>query len=223
MIFVYKLTRSDGKEYIGKSANFKNRLSQHKKHKRFKNYDIIKYEILHYCLTHEEALLAEKNSIKQYDTFYNGLNSTIDGTGNNYSDKFTTKGFKFTEESKKKMSSSSLKRKAINSVRKWHDNLEKDRKTLFYKNHSIKTKGKPKPTKIDENVVIDILTCFKNKIPLEGVGEKRPNGRKMSYRQAFSLHFSKKYTISPRAVVNIIENRVLSWKPFYEKIIPTKF
>jgi len=222
MIVVYKLTRSDGKQYIGKAVNFKNRLCQHAKSERFKEYSMIKYEILEQCDTHEEALQYEKKYIEQYDTFHNGLNKTKDGSGNHSSPNFTTEGYKFTEKSKRKMSDGAKRRNQIKHAQFWHNNLSQEEKVNFYKMHSLKTKGKPKSTIIKTEVVSDILISYKNKIELSGVGRKQRNGRFMSYERAFSLHFSNKYKISPRTVINIIENRVHSWKPLYERIIGTK-
>lgn len=222
MIVVYKLTRADGKEYIGKSANFKNRLCQHRKSKRFNDIPILKYEILIHCQTHEEALKYEKFFIEEYDTYNNGLNNSKDGTGNHNSKKFTTQGFKFSEKSKNKMSKTAKKNNKIKHARKWYNSLTEEQRIEFHKLHSIKTKGKPKPTKIKKEIVEDILYSFKEKIELPNVGEKRRNGKKMSYRQAFALHYSKKYNIAPRTVINLIENKTLSWKPLYEKILGIK-
>jgi len=113
MIVVYKLTRSDGKQYIGKASNFKNRLCHHTKSKRFEGHSIVEHEILECCETHKQALTYEKKYIEQYDTFHNGLNKTKDGSGNHTSPNFTTEGFQFTKESKKKMSDSAKRRNQI--------------------------------------------------------------------------------------------------------------
>lgn len=101
--YVYKITRLDGKEYIGITPTLRKRFKCHEKNKRF-SMGIIRFAILKKCDTYEEAGKIEEKMIKHYDTFYNGLNRSINGKGNHLSSNFTTKGFKFSEESKKKMS-----------------------------------------------------------------------------------------------------------------------
>lgn len=102
-IVSYKLTREDGQEYIGITVNINARLSQHKKHPRFSELELVKYEILKTYDTYEEAQKDEPLLIEKYDTFYNGLNESIDGKGNHLSPNFNTHGYKFTEEQRNNM------------------------------------------------------------------------------------------------------------------------
>lgn len=105
-IVSYKLTREDGQEYIGITVNINARLSQHKKHPRFSELKLVKYEILKTYDTYEEAQKDEPYLIEKYDTFYNGLNESIDGKGNHLSPNFNTFGYKFTEEQRNNMKQS---------------------------------------------------------------------------------------------------------------------
>lgn len=110
-IVSYKLTREDGQEYIGITVNINARLSQHKKHPRFSELKLVKYEILKTYDTYEEAQKDEPYLIEKYDTFYNGLNESIDGKGNHLSPNFNTYGYKFTEEQRNNMKRSHWSRK----------------------------------------------------------------------------------------------------------------
>ena len=126
---VYKLIREDNQIYIGITVNFKARLSAHKKSKRFSELKIKEYEILYECDTYEEAEILEEEMIKKYNSFYNGLNESINGKGNHLSKKFNTLGFKFSEDSKQKMKDNHWSKSGIESY--WTG-----------KNHSEETKEK---------------------------------------------------------------------------------
>lgn len=53
----------------------------------------------------------ERFYVKKYDTFHNGLNKTTNGQGDgNFSGTFTTRGYVFTEEQRKRMSEAAKKR-----------------------------------------------------------------------------------------------------------------
>lgn len=107
---VYKLTRTDMKEYIGTALNFKQRLSQHLNSERFSGENkIFDWEFL-YEGDYYDCLLLESYFIQKYNTFFDGLNETIDGKGNHLSPNFTTLGYKYTEEQKQKISDSHKKR-----------------------------------------------------------------------------------------------------------------
>lgn len=98
-----------GKQYVGQTENFKHREScwkclkytyanQYIDNDR-KEYGVenFKVEVIDHCETQEEAYELEEYYIKEYDTKYpNGYNLTEGGAG--------IKGFKHSEESRKKMS-----------------------------------------------------------------------------------------------------------------------
>ncbi len=106
---VYMLTRADGLKYIGITKNLKGRINQHSKSSRFSQYQLIDYKIL-YTGYYKDCERLEEYYIKKYNTYKNGLNMTESGKGKNKDCTFSTLGYKFSEESKKKMSDSHKKR-----------------------------------------------------------------------------------------------------------------
>lgn len=216
---VYKLTRQDGKEYIGVAINYKSRLWQHKRSKRFEELPIIHETILQSFEKYENALLYEKEMIEEYNTFHGGLNNTPDGSGNHRAPSFTTKGYSHTETTKAKIRNATIKNKNHKYAKSWYDSLtpeEKKNKALI---HSKKTKGVAKPTQLSPSIIQNILeNWFIHKPTFDNVGIRQQNGKDMTYIQAFSLHFSTTHNISPRTVRNIVNNKIISWKPLYEQI-----
>lgn len=114
--YIYKLTNEvNGKVYIGKTINITRRLTQHTiitpKYNHHLGNAIKKYGINSF---QEDVLVSLKSDntkklnatlsalerfcIKKFDTYNNGYNSTIGGEG--------TSGFKWSQESKKKLSNS---------------------------------------------------------------------------------------------------------------------
>lgn len=222
-IIVYKLNRQDGLSYIGVTTNFKKRLNCHKIHNRFVDCPISSYEILGEFISYDEALNFETKMITEHDTFHSGLNKTYSGKGNHHnSKKFTTKGFKFTEESKKKMSLSA-KRRGIQSLMQYYNKLTPEDLQTKYRNHSQKTKGIAKPTRLKKSIVIGILKAYKQRPDLKGVGSVQRNGKKLTYEQAFAKLYSNLYQVNIRQIRLIITGQVLSWKPLYEKIVLSKY
>lgn len=223
MIVVYKLTREDNLEYIGVATNFKNRLSCHRTSERFKNKKIVNYEILKEFDDYQDALNYESLMIEQYDTYNNGLNKTKDGSGNNYTEKFTTYGFKFSKKSRQKMSQTAIKNKQWKYALNWYYNLSEEEKKNKAKRHSEKTKGKVKWTALKKETVRAILIEYKQKPYIENVGNIQKNGKILTYDWGFCKYIHKKYKMkSPRTIANIIKNRTIAWKTLYEEIIDTK-
>lgn len=99
---VYKLTRSDGFEYIGITKNFNKRVKQHSKSSRFKQ-GIVNKEILYTCISRDHAEYMERYYIEVYDTFYNGLNNTVDGGYSRKGSNVSTNGYVYSETSRKRM------------------------------------------------------------------------------------------------------------------------
>tara|TARA_R110000868_G_scaffold79604_35_gene226509 strand:+ start:4938 stop:5417 length:480 start_codon:yes stop_codon:yes gene_type:complete len=105
---IYKLTRADGKIYIGTTdtERFKNRMYQHKSTERFRDttftVEIIKQSTDIAVFREEEQFISEHNSLTP-----NGLNLTHSGKGCGHdSPHFTTRGYRYSEESRLKMSAS---------------------------------------------------------------------------------------------------------------------
>lgn len=109
MALIYKLTREDGLEYIGITKDLKKRLSSHRKSRRFSELKLINFITL-FEGSYEECDKLEESYIEMYGTFKHGLNMTNKGKGKNDTNRFNTFGFKFSEDSKLKMSISGKKR-----------------------------------------------------------------------------------------------------------------
>lgn len=222
MTVVYKLTRADGLEYIGIAKNFQSRLWKHKRSKRFSVLPIINHEILKEFVNYEDALQFEKESIARYDTYLNGLNKTIDGSGNHKCPSFTTKGRKFSEETKRKISEAATKNQQQKYAQRWYNNLSEEEKRKKHENHSKKTKGVAKPTKIKKEIIIDLFKEYAKKPILENVNTIQRNGKILTYDRAFSKKYSKIFGINYRQTYLLITNKVLAWQSLYNEIINTK-
>ena len=92
---IYKITSPSGKAYIGKTVNFRARMSQHqgkgstcgaiKSAIQKYGWDNMKVEILLYC-AEEDCPMYEKAMIAAYDTFgENGYDIAVDGATDDYS------------------------------------------------------------------------------------------------------------------------------------------
>lgn len=215
MAVIYKLTREDGLGYIGITTNLGKRLSSHRRSKRFSELKIQSTDIL-FEGTYEECDALEEKYIQEHDTFKNGLNLTNKGKGKNDTDKFNTYGYKYSEESKKKMSESAKSRT--------------DRPTGY--SHSDETKKKWSelrkgkvwgPTKLDKDQIIsdwndynpslqdmqELISKTNNK---DGKSYFK-NGREFSYMKGKLVLFkrikSKEYGVTPEAIKGIINDTIL--------------
>lgn len=212
---VYKLTRNDDKIYIGitNTKCFKTRMHGHKNSKRFKNYTF-EIEIIHESYNEKEINKMEEYYIKIFDSFHNGLNKSIDGKGNHHAPNFNTKGFKFSDKSKKKMSNSAKNRikklgipfKDKKHSRETKENMSKKRKGIIYT-----------PTKLNYDIVKKIRDVFKTKPNVENVGKIMSNGKKMTYERAFSNKFHKKYGITSTSLYNVITWRTWNGTAVFRK------
>lgn len=216
MAIIYKLTRSDNKEYIGTTTqNLQKRLSVHKNSNRFKNKKIVNIEILYETDDIKELYDKEKYFIEKYNTFHNGLNKSINGRGNHLSDKFTTLGFKYSIESKEKM-----KKSKINFNPYWLKTCKRNkipcRKNLRYN------------SKLTEKQVNEIKNNFKNynfnkDITIKYIKKSQinlylndqiltnnlilKNGKPISFQIIYSHEICKKYNVSNITILNILRNK----------------
>jgi group I intron endonuclease len=218
MYCIYCITRlSDKKKYIGKAKNIKQRICQHKKSKRFLGHEFI-YEILYYSEDHDKIKDSEEIYIKIFDTYKNGLNLTPDGTGNNYTEKFTTLGFKFSDETKRKLS--------LN-----HHDVKAEKNPMYNKTHSDETKakwsklrkGKVSSKKFDYETIEILLYLYKTKPVIDIANKIQPNGRIIDYDSAFCKVYAGKYNMTAANLKKIIKGKTIVWKPLYEKILNTKY
>lgn len=222
---VYKLTREDGQIYIGITINFRKRLTEHKNSKRFKEFGIKEYTILEECETYNEAEILEEKYIKKFDSFHNGLNNSINGKGNHLSKKFTTKGFKFSEESKRKMRENHWSR---NGGIPWQNKIEGP----IFSEESIKKMSNTRkgyawsPVIITEDIAADCLKIYQNdsvefsdefvkkfvkksqkekvgKIPFEDL--KSQNGKPITKYLLYKHYFGEIYGTTPNAFAKILK------------------
>jgi predicted GIY-YIG superfamily endonuclease len=222
---VYKLTRSDGKQYIGITTNIRARLWQHNHSSRFSEFGISNIEILHSCSSYEEALQLEEQAIENHGTFINGLNLTKHGRGSGHdSTKFTTLGYKFKEESRQKMRTAAKKRKAGEKLQSWLSNQTEEYKNSIKKKMSETRKGNHYGKLIlTAEIVEEILLLYKSKPNLPGVGLVGKNGMILSYDRAFANMYCSRYNISHTSILNLLKKKVVTWIPIYEKIMNSTY
>lgn len=197
------------------------RLYGHKNSERFKGFEF-SYEILFESDSHDEILRQEKLFVEKYNSFYDGLNNSIDGSGNHNSPNFTTLGLKFSEETREK-----IRQKALGNKR-----------TLGFR-HKKETKEKMSlerigiaygPRKISIEEANTILETFKNKnivFPIEFVckfvketqkhkvlhstisfGEMiSPNGKKLTMETLYCHWYAEKYGTTVAAIRRILNGK----------------
>lgn len=209
---VYLITRDDGKQYVGtsyiseKSDGYSKRITAHRKTDRFKKHSI-NCRILYVSFDYKEILRYEKEEIETRDTFYNGLNKSIDGSGNHNSPKFSTNGYKFSKDSRKRMSESAKKRCMEGRNPIVNRKITEDEKRRM----SISKKGKVTSFKLSRNTLMEIYELYKTKPSLECVGKIQRNGKVMPYDRAFCMSIASKYNVTYNAILRYFRNDIL-WK-----------
>jgi predicted GIY-YIG superfamily endonuclease len=221
---IYLITRNDNMQYVGITCEFNKRMIAHKKSERFAQ-GIKNIEILEECDTYEEAERLEPEYIKKYDTYYNGLNKSIDGKGNHLAPNFTTRNYKFTEEQRKNMKENHWSKKMKNTWTKPGRYSEEVRKQLSEKRKGISWA----PRKIPKEEALMIIEVYKNnsikfdddfirqfvkvtqkdqvgKLPLEEL--KTPNGKHLSKIKLYAEYFCKEYGVTKEAIRRILTNGV---------------
>ncbi len=208
MSCVYKLTRSDGLEYIGITNNLPKRLSSHKRSRRFSEFGITNVEIL-FDGSYSECEEREEQFIEMFNTFKRGLNMTNKGKGRSDTTKFSTFGCKFSDSSKLKMSDAAKRRIDRPVGYKHSDNT----KLKWSRLREGKVWGL---VKIDKNI---LLSEWNNYIPpleeLEALKSptnptKFRNGRTFSHDRGKLAIFirlkSVDYGVSANAIKRVILN-----------------
>ena len=195
---IYLITRTDGQQYVGSTRldRYDMRMYRHKNSQRFEQ-GIYRHQML-WVGSKKDVLSKEKYFVEEYDTYYNGLNHTIDGSGNPHTNRFTTDGTKHREETKRKIGLKSI-----------------GRRTMLGKKHSLATrrrmseqrKGKRNTTKLSLEQVQEILSLYHSKPNIADVGKIQKNGRRMSYEQAFSLQIAEQYNMTPQGIRHIITRK----------------
>lgn len=105
---VYKVTRADGKSYIGITLDYKKRIRDHSKSKRFA-LGIASSEVL-FTGAYSDCERLEEFFIAKFDTWANGLNVTSDGKGKSKTARFNTTGVPMSPETKAKISAANTGR-----------------------------------------------------------------------------------------------------------------
>jgi predicted GIY-YIG superfamily endonuclease len=218
---VYLITRNDNQQYVGITNQLNKRISAHKKTKRFE-MGIKSVEILQECKTYEEAEKLEPLYIEKYDTFYNGLNESVNGKGNHLASNFTTKGYKFTEEQRQNMKDNHWSKKMKNTWTKPGLHSEETRKKWSEKRKGVcwssRKISRDKALELiewynDDSIVFDddfvrqfVKVTHKDKvgkIPLEEL--KSPNGKNLNRITLYSEYYSKMYGVTSAAIRRLIK------------------
>lgn len=191
-------------------------MADHRRSKRFKNSDF-SIEILMESTDRTKIELAETQYILQYNTYDNGLNSTKCGKGYGHdSPKFTTVGYVFPDESRKKMSESAK----LRCKRDGFDKMSERSKTNwdnpeYRKSQEGKRKGKRlHPPKLSDEVVEEIRRRYRNEMQKcsEEIVEYNMLAKKRGWPQKtpssyFSTTRCYEYNVSCVTIKNIIENK----------------
>jgi hypothetical protein len=224
--YVYKITRIDGKQYIGITPYLHKRMRAHEKSKRF-DIGISHIEILAVCNSYDEAGTLEEKYILQYDTFHNGLNSSINGKGNHLSKKFTTLGYKYSEESKQKMKDNHWAKKGFVSGMLGKKHSE-DTKKKWSSERKNKCWGPRKISLEDSKKILESFTNneinftnefyakFVKKTQREAVINNQitfeemisQNGKPLKLETLYAYWFSEMYGVTPQAIRRIISGQI---------------
>lgn len=199
---VYKITRDDGKIYIGTTNNKRIylRMKLHSYTERFKNHNF-EMEILEESTSYDYIMEKEEDYIKKFDSYNKGLNKTIDGKGNHMCPNFTTKGYKHSEETKKKISE---KLKGKWSWFKGKKHTEESKKKM-----SIVRKGKRNTHKLNVSDIIQIRNDYDSTIKIDDdrIGKIMKNGHRMTYKQSFCEKYGKMYNVTTQNIRHIIDRK----------------
>lgn len=225
MHHVYLITRDDGKQYVGITNNLSRRKAAHKMDNRFKNRHFIMESIFE-SENRNECEKIEEEKIKEYDTFYNGLNKTISGKGQHHNSKnFTTLGKKFSSESKEKMRMNHWSKTGS------YDQTGRKLSDETKKKISESNKGKIAPNrKISDKDIDDFLysynnemlnitendirnKCAKKYLDIANVDNmkmgllKTKSGHELKLTSFYIDHFAKLYKVTPTALISALKRR----------------
>ncbi len=194
-----------GEKYIGTttSVNFYRRMRSHSRG-RFKdrNFSVQLLE----CGTNPEIFDMEETYVTKYDTYNNGLNLTRDGKP---STKHRSSGYKFSNETRKKMSD--IKKRDFKPWNKGKSYKMRPEVSEF-------RKGKQwGPTVLTEEKVVKIIELYLERAPLvdDRIGKIQRNGRPFSYEHAFAQKYGEVFEISSARIRQIITKR--GWAHVWER------
>jgi len=224
MGIIYKATSPSGKVYIGQTSN---RLIQRKcqhfsdaNNKNRRSYDSafpralrkygkskIVWEILYENIPWEQLNDLEVVTIAEYDSFYNGYNSTLGGKGN--------VGYKHTDETKAKIGKSSMERgkgyKHTAYAKARIGEASKGRKHTDEAKAKMSEAGKERKASNETRAKISKANsgenCYNAKLTWKKVAEIRE-----LYKQVDNTYqkIANKYGVSKGNIRDIIKNKI--WK-----------
>ena len=223
--YIYKLTRMDDKEYIGITINIKNRFKSHLKSKRFSS-GIKRFSILNVCNSYREAEALEEYYISMYDTFYFGLNESINGKGNHLSENFSTLGRKHSEQSKMLMKKNHWSKRGHESgmkgkkhTKKARKKMSEIRKGICWRKNVVKIEDLEKIHSDFEDKKItfsnDYISNFVKKSQKERVLNndfnslselKSPNGKVLNYSTLFCHYYAKILNVTYVCIREILKD-----------------
>lgn len=199
--YVYKIRRSDGMLYIGTTDSkcIRNRMCRHRSHPRFLGFQF-EYEILEESDS-PEVLEREAYYIQKYSTLHpTGLNVSVDGKGNHRAPKFTTRGYKFSLASRKKMSESSKNRIRFTG---WSHSPET--KLAWSKKRIGKCWKRPSLSRSQWD---DLMMVWASRPVCSLVSA----GKVVSYERAFAKAYSSRFGLTTNGLYNIVANRLKVFK-----------
>lgn len=191
-------------------------MGDHKRSNKFKNIGF-DYKILEESTDRNYIEKREEYWIKRLKTFTEGLNSTILGKGYGHnSPRFTTLGYTFSEDSRKKMSEAAKRRGGgSEQMRELSLNQWKDPK--MRKHHSDIRKGKRlRKPKLSDEIVAEIRNRYKieydilmNEVMVinEERHKKNPSWNKVTPHRHFANKYAKEYGVSNTLLVGIVTNK----------------
>jgi hypothetical protein len=191
---IYMFRNDNGLLYIGFSYDVDKRITQHKK-----THNIVEVKTLYQTKELEHAYDMEEYFIECYDSFNNGLNKTKDGKGI-YGKMKSTTGFKFSEESKRKMSDSAKKRykEGRNNI-KYRVFTDRERTKISDTQRGIVTYSKLNP-----KIILEVKRLYKLRPLL------KLDGNQNRYKSVSSLRaniLSKIYDISITSLMDIVKGK----------------
>jgi|TARA_B110000977_G_scaffold49375_1_gene67029 hypothetical protein len=187
-IYLYHLEQDNIVKYVGLTIDKNRRASTHKKYKPPHIFSIKN------CFYNaKKAAIDEIKHIEKHKTFYNGWNKTKGGEG---------------------YFMGLVDRKGIGGVRSGNIPWNKGKKNCFseetIKRFKETRKGIIYSSKLNEKIVKEIREFYdkKPKVNFE-VNKVMRNGKKMSYKQAFSKTYHTTYGLTSNGLKKIVEKK--SW------------
>lgn len=202
--YIYKLRRSDSMEYVGTTDSWRiqSRMCAHRKSERFRDYQF-ECEILAESDT-TDIFVQEEDYIRKHKTLHpHGLNKTATGKGTGPRDfaGWTTRGFKYSEESRRKMSESSKKR-----IRNTGWKHKPEVKLAWSKLRIGKCWKAPGLSREQWNALMELWVAAPSCVLVNS------NGRTISYARAFAKRYATQFELTPNGLYNIVAGKLKVFK-----------